>query len=190
MELRYLKNSLIICFILTFGIISGQSVSDVRYYLNPIENKPIYKIFDTKLKVNIQSKRTQINVRNTYKLSKSKVIAQVNGDERYNVTKIAEISGSELLILGKDFISNDYYLNGIKKTAKKIKFIKGLKLNNSYSYSNGDFFAELSYNISNKKEIYTLRIPNEYVKIKQKSKWYYLDLIEGWVLSDFCDIYN
>ena len=115
MELRYLKNSLIICFILTFGIISGQSVSDVRYYLNPIENKPIYKIFDTKLKVNIQSKRTQINVRNTYKLSKSKVIAQVNGDERYNVTKIAEISGSELLILGKDFISNDYYLNGIKK---------------------------------------------------------------------------
>ena len=78
----------------------------------------------------------------------------------------------------------------IKKTAKKIKFIKGLKLNNSYSYSNGDFFAELSYNISDKKEIYTLRIPNEYVEIKQKSNWYYLDLIEGWVLSDFCDIYN
>ena len=78
----------------------------------------------------------------------------------------------------------------LKKTAKKIKFIKGLKLNNSYSYSNGDFFAELSYNISDKKEIYTLRITNEYVEIKQKSNWYYLDLIEGWVLSDFCDIYN
>ena len=189
MELKYLKNSLIICFILSFGIMSGQSVSEVRYYLNPIENNPVYKIFDTNLKVNIQSKRTQINVRNTYKLRKSKVIAQVNGDERYNVTKIAEISGSELLILGKDFISNDYYLNGIKKK-KKIKFIKGLKLNNSYSYSNGDFFAELTYNISDKKEIYTLRIPNEYVEIKQKSSWYYLDLIEGWVLSDFCDIYN
>ena len=179
---------LIFSFLINVNIFYSQSISEVRYYLDPIKTDPIYSIANAKLGVTIQSGRTQVNVRNTYKIRRSKVIAQVNGDESYNVSKIAQILGNELLILDKDFISNNYYLNGIKRTGKKVKFIKGLKLNNTYTYPNGDFFAELSYNIRNKKEIYTLRIPKDYVEIKQKSNWYYLDLLEGWILSDFCII--
>ena len=76
----------------------------------------------------------------------------------------------------------------IKKTRPAIKFIKGLKLGNTYKYSNGDYFAELTYNIRQNKEVYTLRIPERYVKVKESSEWYYLDLLEGWILSDFCEI--
>ena len=179
---------LIYSFLFVTNLFFSQTISEVRYYLDPIKTDPIYSIANAKLGVTIQSGRTQVNVRNTYKIRRSKVIAQVNGDESYNVSKIAQILGNELLILDKDFISNNYYLNGIKRTGKKVKFIKGLKLNNTYTYPNGDFFAELSYNIRNKKEIYTLRIPKDYVEIKQKSNWYYLDLLEGWILSDFCII--
>ena len=102
------------------------------------------------------------------------------------MSKTAKINDN-LLILEKDFVSNDYYLNGIKKRPA-IKFIKGLKLGNTYKYSNGDYFAELTYNIRQNKEVYTLRIPERYVKVKESSEWYYLDLLEGWILSDFCEI--
>ena len=169
------------------NIFFSQSVSEIRYYLDPISSETAFELYDSKFDIKIQSGRTQVNVRNTYEISKSKVIAQVNGDEFYFVSKTAKINDN-LLILEKDFISNDYFLNGIKKTRPAIKFIKGLKLGNTYKYSNGDYFAELTYNIRQNKEVYTLRIPERYVKVKESSEWYYLDLLEGWILSDFCEI--
>ena len=166
----------------------SQSISDIRAYLDPVFSETEYELFEGKFEIKIQSKRTQVNVRDTYQISKSKVIAQVNGDESFLVTKTARIN-ENLLILNQDFISGDYFLNGRKKSSPKIKFIKDSRLGNIYRYSNGDYFAELTYNIRQNKEVYTLRIPKRYVKVKQSSEWYYLDLLEGWILSDFCEIY-
>ena len=181
------KIILIFLFFYSVNIIYSQTVSEVRNYLDPISSEIEFELYDGKFNIKIQSGRTQVNVRNTYENSKSRVIAQVNGDEYYFVSKTAKINDN-LLILEKDFISNDYYLNGVKKISPAIKFIKGLKLGNTYKYSNGDYFAELTYNISKNKEVYTLRIPKRYVKVKKSSEWYFLDLLEGWILSDFCEI--
>ena len=165
-----------------------QSISEIRAYLDPVFSETEYELFEGKFEIKIQSKRTQVNVRDTYQISKSKVIAQVNGDENFLVTKTARIN-ENLLILNEDFISGDYFLNRRKKNSPKIKFIKDSRLGNIYRYSNGDYFAELTYNIRQNKEVYTLRIPKRYVKVKQSSEWFYLDLLEGWILSDFCEIY-
>lgn len=185
--INYLKILVLFFSLLVISNIHSQSVSEIRYYLDPISSETAFELYDSKFNVKIQSGRTQVNVRNTYEISKSKVIAQVNGDEYYFVSKTAKINDN-LLILEKDFVSNDYYLNGIKKTGPAIKFIKGLKLGNTYKYSNGDYFAELTYNIRQNKEVYTLRIPKSYIKLKKSSEWYFLDLLEGWILSDFCEI--
>ena len=166
----------------------SQSISDIRAYLDPVFSETEYELFESKFEIKIQSRRTQVNVRDTYEIAKSRVIAQVNGDERFLVTKTAKIN-ENLLILNEDFISDDYFLNGRKKSRPKIRFIKGLRLGNTFRYSNGDYFAELTYNIRQNKEVYTLRIPRRYVKVKQSSEWYYLELLEGWILSDFCEIY-
>ena len=179
---------LIFSFLITVNIFYSQSISDMRAYLDPVFSETEYELFEGKFEIKIQSKRTQVNVRNTYEIAKSRVIAQVNGDERFLVTKTAKIN-ENLLILNEDFISDDYFLNGRKKSRPKISFIKGLRLGNTYRYSNGDYFAELIYNIRQNKEVYTLRIPKRYVKVKQSSEWYYLELLEGWILSDFCEIY-
>lgn len=183
-----MKNNISIAFFLFYCIVHSQSISDIRAYLDPVFSETEYELFEGKFQIKIQSKRTQVNVRNTYEIAKSRVIAQVNGDERFLVTKTAKIN-ENLLILNEDFISDDYFLNGRKKSRPKIRFIKGLRLGNTFRYSNGDYFAELIYNIRQNKEVYTLRIPRRYVKVKQSSEWYYLELLEGWILSDFCEIY-
>ena len=69
-------------------------------------------------------------------------------------------------------------------------YFKGLKLNNIFIYNNGDIQADLNYNVNGKKETYNLRIPERFIEKKSSSKWYYIDLIEGWILSDFSDRYN
>jgi len=180
-----MKNSISIALFLFYCIVYSQSISDVRYNLEPVIYETEYEIFDKMFNITIQSGRTQVNVRNTYEIDKSKVVAQVNGDEDYFVTKTAEIK-ENLLILNYDFTTGDYYLNGVKKSGPRVKFIKGLRLSEAYKYSNGDYFAELTYNIRKKKETYTLRIPKRYVKVKESSKWYYIELLDGWILSDFC----
>ena len=179
---------LIFSFVITINVLYSQSISDMRSYLDPIYAETEYELFDSQFNIKIQSKRTQVNVRDTYQIAMSKVIAQVNGDENFLVTKTARIN-ENLLILNQDFISDDYFLNGRKKSSQKIKFIKGLRLGNTYRFSNGDYFAELTYNIRKNKEVYTLRIPKRYVTVRKSSQWYYLDLLEGWILSDFCEIY-
>ena len=58
----------------------SQSISEIRAYLDPVFSETEYELFEGKFEIKIQSKRTQVNVRDTYQISNSKVIAQVNGD--------------------------------------------------------------------------------------------------------------
>ena len=43
----------------------SQSISDVRYYLEPVIYETEYEVFDKMFNITIQSGRTQVNVRNT-----------------------------------------------------------------------------------------------------------------------------
>ena len=118
-----MKNSISIAFFLFYCIVHPQSISDIRAYLDPVFSETEYELFEGKFEIKIQSKRTQVNVRNTYEIAKSRVIAQVNGDERFLVTKTAKIN-ENLLILNEDFISDDYFLNGRKKIGQKLASLK------------------------------------------------------------------
>mgnify|MGYP001280565824 FL=1 len=152
-----------------------------------VDNK--ITVENKKFRIIIKKGKTKVNVRNTFKIEKSKVIAQVNENEVYNCSKIANFN-NDIYITSNDFNSNNYTLNGIKKYEANTKFIKGLKLNNIFIYNNGDVQADLNYNVNGKKETYNLRIPKRFIEKKSSSKWYYIDLIEGWILSDFSNIYN
>jgi|TARA_B110000967_G_C18895681_1_gene570470 hypothetical protein len=159
---------------------SYEKVSSVNSEVT-IENK--------KFKIIIKKDKTKVNVRNTFKIEESKVIAQVNENEVYSCSKIASLN-NDIYITSNGFNSYNYTLNGIKKYGPNTKFIKGLKLNNIFIYNNGDIQADLNYNVNGKKETYNLRIPERFIEKKSSSKWYYIDLIEGWILSDFSDRYN
>ena len=55
-----MKNKILIySFLFVTNLFFSQTISEVRYYLDPIKNDPIYSIANAKLKVTIQSGRTR-----------------------------------------------------------------------------------------------------------------------------------
>ena len=67
-----MKNSISIAFFLFYCIVHSQSISDVRYYLEPVIYETEYEVFDKMFNITIQSGRTQVNVRNTYEIDKNR----------------------------------------------------------------------------------------------------------------------
>ena len=185
-----MKNLLFISFLLLninslYSQYRTYNLTDLKNNLIKLEENSEVKLNQYNYYIKVKKGRTKINVRNTYDISKSLVIAQINEGEEYDVTKEA-ILEDNIFLINKSFWENEYWLNGRYKRNPRIKFIKGMKLNNIYLFSNGDYLADLIYNKD--KETYSLRIPLSYVEKKSNSKWFYIALLEGWVLSDFCDI--
>jgi len=187
-----MKNLLFISFLLLninnlYSQYRTYNLTDLKNNLIKLEENSEVKLNRYNYYIKVKKGRTNINVRNTYDISKSKVIGQIHENEEFEVTKEAILENNVYLI-NKSFWENEYWLNGRYKRNQSIKFIEGMKLNNIYLFPNGDYFADLIYDKGANKKTYSLRISSNYVEKKTNSKWFYITLLEGWVLSDFCDI--
>ena len=162
-----------------------------------------YDLFSVKIK----DDKFRINVRNTYDIPNSYVVTQVSEKEFYTVSKNTS-TGNDLLTLSKDLnVPLGSYKNGVgsiisvnEKWASEsfnksqtVTFSKGIKLENIYvssNYVSGEkyYLADLLINVGQNNETkYSVTIHSSYINRKQNSNWYYLNELNGWVLSDFCN---
>jgi len=152
--------------------------------------------------INIKADKFKINVRNTYDLPNSYVLTQVSENEFFTVSKKITLI-SELLTLNNDLTTNPIAVDGQTGQFGPVTFSKGMKLDNIYETENysrdiyGDYgvnrgssyLADLLINVGQPDEIkYTIAINKSSVNRKQNSNWYYLNELNGWILSDFCDV--
>ena len=152
--------------------------------------------------INIKAGKFRINVRNTYDLPNSYVLTQVSENEFFTVSKKTTLI-SELLTLNNDLTTNPIAVDGQIGPFGPVTFSKGMKLDNIYETENysrdiyGDYvanrgssyLADLLINVGQPDEIkYTIAINKSSVNRKQNSNWYYLNELNGWILSDFCDV--
>ncbi|MDB9712633.1 SH3 domain-containing protein, partial [Flavobacteriaceae bacterium] len=152
--------------------------------------------------INIKAGKFRINVRNTYDLPNSYVLTQVSENEFFTVSKKITLI-SELLTLNNDLTTNPIAVDGQTGQFDPVTFSKGMKLDNIYETENysfdiyGDYganrgssyLADLLINVGQPDEIkYTIAINKSSVNRKQNSNWYYLNELNGWILSDFCDV--
>ena len=148
--------------------------------------------------VNIKDGKFRINVRNTYDLTNSYVLSQVSENEFFTVSKKITLT-SELLTLNKDLTVSPIAVDGQIGKFAQVTFSKGIKLNNiyeseSYTHLINDYYmtyylADLQINVGQPDETkYTIAISKENINRKQSSTWFYLNELNGWVISEFCDV--
>lgn len=125
-------------------------------------------------KIKIKDKKKYINVRKSP--VNGSVINQVSEKERYTVTNVYK-TDEPLYLLNKKMTLEDVN-NGIK-----IEKPKNFKLNNVIIFDEDTYLAELV----NTDET----INKVYIKISDVSisynEWYFLEEINGWIFSAFCD---
>jgi len=174
--------------------------------LKTIENSSSSVDYDL-FRIKIKDDKFRINVRNTYDIPNSYVLTQVSEKEFYTVSKNTS-TGNDLLTLGKDLkvslggfdagiggviVLNDKWTADYYQKSQSVTFSKGIKLENiyeSYEYIYGEkyYLADLIINVGKENETkYFVTIHSSYVDRKQNSNWYYLNELNGWILSDFCD---
>ena len=148
--------------------------------------------------VNIKDGKFKINVRNTYNLPNSYVLSQVSENEFFTISKKVTLI-SELLTLNKDLTVSPIAVDGQMGKFGQVTFSEGMKLNNIYEsesythlindYNMTYYLADLQINVGQPDETkYTIAISKENINRKQNSNWFYLNELNGWILSDFCDV--
>ena len=102
-----MKNLLIISFLLLninnlYSQYRTYNLTDLKNNLIKLEENSEVKLNQYNYYIKVKKGRTKINVRNTYDISKSLVIAQINEGEEYDVTKEA-ILEDNIFLINKSF---------------------------------------------------------------------------------------